>query len=620
MTRKESINQAEEQPSSGPDWSILEKLNQKYAATERPLVDQVKADIEERPGRKRDYDFERARVSPNFAQKMGRMALDLLRIKIPSIEEKRRREAISVALDELNAEEAAHGAELDTAVQRQMEESAPSWADVAAEEPLVDAKRKEAEELEHDMSMARNYFETHKDTVLYRQRVQEIVERKLNNKLLSADTLEDEVLSENPGIRKRTIAHEGVEIPVYDLCGLPYSMLTTTIDYRSANQPGDIGTETYRTVMDNPAVWMERRDQAEATAGFGTRKGDARGDTISASYHNSERNSSSYVPGQLIYGFSHVEADSIISISINDGGTSNMAGKAETQVSNINDIETLETASKNNNYNEVLLRRYSENGIPKRPDYIVTINGQISEAALRHASYYNIPIVNIEPKAYNERMWKRGEEILDSIGESDDYNELEQKITELRSLSTYKSFYHERDTVGRGRDIPGLYPGATQTEERCLDVSMLELKKRLEFIEETLKKATAEVQAATQARRRAPSNPSGFDYFNVSINDVQNSMHRTLFSDTSDSYRTVPGNYSSVQISFRRKGSRRNIETGIYDGANMFKKEEYLEHREYERGEIDKGDSSYYDRIEPLAREYFAAFRENVAASQNPEQ
>ena len=282
---------------------------------------------------------------------------------------------------------------------------------------------REQKSLQQDMSNARSGFERKKEERLRNQRSQEIIEKDLNSRLLSVDNLETEVLSENPDISKRFVPYENDEVTIYDLKGLPYSMLTHTVDYRRANKEaverGDksfnnlIGTKTYLDVMNDPTIWTERRDVAEASIGFGSREADARGDTISCSFHNSETNNKGFIrdsensPHDLIYGFEKVEPDSVISIDRTDGGTSNILGKSETQLndSKIGEIEKIQKSSRHG-YNEVLLRRYSENGVPKRPDYIVAINGRISDAALRHAKYFGVPIVNIEESIYDENQKK----------------------------------------------------------------------------------------------------------------------------------------------------------------------------------------------------------------------
>jgi hypothetical protein len=127
----------------------------------------------------------------------------------------------------------------------------------------------------------------------------------------------------------------------------------------------------------------------------------SKGDTISCSYYtSSERNIDNYIPGELVYGFENVGADSVIQAYNGDGMTGNMIGQRETRLSDAGALQRLTELTVH--YNEVVLRRYDENGNPKLPNYIVVRNGKISDVSIRHAKYFNIPIVNIDRSAYRE--------------------------------------------------------------------------------------------------------------------------------------------------------------------------------------------------------------------------
>ena len=515
-------------------------------------------------------------------KKMGRLIADILGIGPKKSEEWRKREAMHIALSEHHEEEAA----------RREEEAA----------------RREKEALERDMASARDTFDI-RDR-LRKQRIQEVVERDLNSHLLTVDDLEMAVVSENPEIQKRSIHFEDTDIPVYDLRGLPFSLLSTTVDYRSANKPGEIGTETFRKILEDPSVWTERRDEAEKAIGFGTRNADARGDTISTSYWNSERSINSHVSGNLIYGFASVRADSILSVTNGDGGTSNMAGNAETALQDMDAIKQLEGTNGIYNYNEVLLRRYTENGIPKKPDYIIVEDGRITEESLRSAAFFGIPIINIERSAYAEKAEKRGEELLASISEDDTYEEMDEKIAELLSMSMFKTVYHTLEGIGRNRDIPRprrLDP--TPLEKRCLEVSQMEQLKRLDFIKSTLEEAIRNIESATEKGLPAEQNLPGFDFFNISIQDVQNQLERTEYVDRRDF--SAPGNCNAIRISFRLKGSPRYVSTSVYDGKRIYKAEEALANTYLTEEDIKNADSSFYDALEPVVLRYFAAIRNN---------
>lgn len=575
-----------------------------YDLGERDRVDRVKSELDflniDR------YERQAIATEPSDFRKTLRLFADKLGIRTKRSEQRREREAMHVALTEYRAERAAREQVWQEAEKRRTMEQARRQAELEAEQ-----KRREQEALARDMIDARKVIAFNQHERLEGQRAQEIIEQDLNSRLLTVDSLETAILAEDPEIQKRSIVFEDATIPVYDLRGMPFSLLSTTIDYRKANKPGDIGTETYKTVMDNPAVWAERRDQAEQSAGFSTRNSNARGDTISASYYNSEHNINSRVPGDLIYGFEKVDADSIISISNGDGATSNMAGKAETKLSKhmLDIIPSLEGANGAGGYNEILLRRYSENGVAKRPDYIITEDGKITEAALKHAKFFNIPIVNIERSVYAEKARRRGEKLINSISEQDSYLEIDQKFATLGSMAEYKYALPRLEGIGRNYDIPRLPYKANATEKKRLEISQMEQLKRLDFIAKVIKDTTEHIKAGETTSPESGL-PSQLEYFDVSLSDVHNHLFCTKHSDHRDDFRSAPGNCNEISIDFRIKGSSRIVKTRVYDGERIFEADEALARGNISKEDIENADSSFYNALEPIVREYFEACRQ----------
>lgn len=582
-------------------------LSSRYDVKERSRVDRIKSDLWQYIG---EYERRQSASEPSNAKKAVRLVTDKLGIKTRRGEELRDREAMRIALAEYREEEE----ERERAIQEREKSNALEREKREAEYE-AEKTRRERDSLERDMARARDVLKYGKQERFKGQRIQEIVERDLNARLLTVDDLETEVLSENPEVQKRSISFDGIEVPVYDLKGLSFSVLSTTIDYRKANDGeggiSAIGTETYKTVLNNPEIWKERRDEAEKTDGFGTRNSNARGDTISASYWNSERNIESHVSGDLIYGFERVEPDSIISIFNGDGGTSNMAGRAETSLISPDEIKHLEGAGGTSIYNEVLLRRYSENGMAKRPDYIIAENGKITEVALRHAKYFGIPIINIERVIYAEKAEKKGEELINSISEKDTYLELDGKIVELLSMSRYKHKYHTLSSIGRNFDIPRISPNATAIEKQCLDISKMEQLKRIDFIKTTLEESIDKIEMATKDGKVLSQVFPQFDSFNISIRDVQNQTRSTKYGDTTDSSYSAPGNCNSIEVDFRLKGSSRSVDTRIYDGERILKADEALADGVSTKEDIENADSSFYNTLEPVVHKYFDAYRKN---------
>lgn len=604
------LNETEQPEATDQKSSLtwMKKISENYDKQERPRIDKIKAGLSDY---KMMNEARRKQVStrPGLFKQATRFVMDKLGIKTSGSEERRNREAMHIALIEYHEEEILRQKEWEEKQKIEAAQQKEREARKAAQERIEKAQ-KEQEELEREMRTARDIAEQNKRNRFEKQRIQEIIEQDLNSRLLKVEDLEIEAFSNNPEIQKHEMVFEGSEIPVYDLKGLPFAILSHTVDYRNVDNPLDeIGQNTYREVMKNPGVWNERQDKAMEASGFGTRNENARGDTISTSFRDSEKNIDSYVPGELIYGFEQVSADSIISISNGDGGTSNMAGRSETNLSDPNILDQITGVNGTSIYNEVLLRRYSENGVPKSPDYIIT-NGTVSETDLKHAKFFNIPIINIDRAAYEKKIEKHGEELLDSINEKNNYLELNQKLEELLSMSKYKNRYRSLDSIGRKFDIPTLPYGATAIEERLFEVSKLEQQKRLDFIEGILENYISEIEQATRENKLAPE-PDQIKNLNIVVSDVGRQLRSTENSNTHDGFRSVAGNCNSIEISFTMKDGSRALKTNIYDGENIFKLDQAIKSGRVSTEDLKQADSSFYHQFEPLVRRYFEAYREN---------
>lgn len=592
---KEKTSPQDEQ--SNGKWSILEKLAGKYNESERRRVDKMKDTIGVFGSS--EYVDKKIDIPPTTARKIGRMAMDLLGIHFPGSEKRRDKEAASIALNEL-ADERAQKEEAERLAEEQRR---------FEQERIEEEKRRQEQEmLETDMKGARDALDSQKKQELHNQRAQEILERDLNKKLLKIDDIEDEVIAENPEVGKRTIPYRDKEIVVYDLKGIPFEMLSHTVDFKlSGNDSNKMGRSTAFQIIANPAEWTKTRDEAEEHYGFGTRLSDARGDVISCSYSNSTYNMSSRVGGRdgdsLIYGFGHVEADSVLSVDRGDGATSNMGG-SRTRVSNPDEIKELQKKSRY--YNEIVLRRYSETGIPKKPDYIIAQDGKISDDMLRHAKFFNIPIINIDTKVYEEKQLEKGKEIAGSITMNDEYEEINRKIVELGSLDVYKNLEdYLRKSIGRSTDIIRPYSGESPILKECSKVGQIEMEKRISFIEETMKKFIEQTKHAIKNGAPIPTKPDGFEDLIFSLRDIQSGgTDYSQYGIKRASGGVAPGNCNWIDFSFTLKDSPRSVTTSIYDGEHPLDPEEAIKRGTYTEKEFENADSSYYERIAPLIIEY----------------
>ena len=604
-----SLSEIEQLKTSDQKSSLswTKRISENYNKHERSRIDKIKAGFS---GYKMRGEAEIKQVSakPSLFKQATRLVMDKLGIKISGSEERRDREAMHVALVEYHEEKLLREKEWEE--NKKIEEAQEREREAKKEaQNRIEETQREQKALERDMQDARSDAERKKLDRLKTQRVQEIVEKDLNSRLLKVEDLEAETFFDNPEIQKHIIVFRGSEIPVYDLKGLPFTLLSHTVDYRNSGGPtlDEIGQETYLKVMEDPGVWAERQDKVMEASGYGTRNKDARGNTISASFWNSKTNIGSYKSGELIYGFEQVSADSIINIFDEDGNTKNMYGKEDAGLSNPNRLDEISRPHTGGQYNEVLLRRYSENGIPKNPDYIIT-EGTVSEIALKHASFFNIPIININKAVYKEKMKTRGEELLNSIDENNTFLELSQKLEELLSMNEFTRKYSFLNTIGRNDDVPTLPNNADALEERLFEVSKLEQQKRLEFIEGLLENYISDIEQATRENKLAPR-PDQVKDLSIQVFDARQLV--SSYEDVDKYDDTQSSAFNFVKILFKLENGLQAPETIIYDGENYFNREGTIRNDQIEPKEFGQEDSSFYRKFEPLVRRYFEAYREN---------
>lgn len=608
-----SLSEIEQPKTSEQTSSLLwtKKISENYNKHERSRIDKIKAGFSNDMMR---YEAERKQVltKPSFLKQATRLVMDKLGIKIPGSEERRNREAMHVALVEYHEEKLLREKEweenikIEEAQKREREAIKEAQNRIKKAQEEEQKAQEEQKALERDIQGGMMLYRKEKLRILKAQRIQEIVEKDLNSRLLKVEDLEAETFFDNPEIQKHKMIFEGSEIPVYDLKGLPFTLLSHTVDYRNANNPlSEIGQNTYREVMKNPGVWIERKDKAMEASGYGTRNKDARGDTICASFWDSKTNINSYVYGKLIYGFEQVSADSIIDIFTEDGGTKNIYGKKDTTLSNPNVLNKISRQHADSDYNEVLLRRYSENGIPKSPDYIIT-DGTVSEIALKHANFFNIPIININKTIYEEKMKARGEELLNSINEKNTYLELNQKLEELLSMREFRKKFGFLSKIGPNI-IPTLSCNADELEKRLFEVSKLEQQKRLEFIEDLLENYTSEIEQATRENKLAPR-PNQVKDLSIQVFDARQQI--SSYEDA-DKYEDGQSVVNFIKIFLKLENGFQDLETIIYDGKNYFNREGTIRNDQIKPEELGQEESSFYHKFEPLVRRYFEAYRKN---------
>lgn len=255
-------------------------------------------------------------------------------------------------------------------------------------------KNKTDSRIKHGFYVAREQHEG----VIRGERIQEELEKDLNQRLVKVDDLNSLANINGTGVNSSETDYNGKKITVLNVNlrtyqGEPLNLLTHSIDFKQTDKHQVIGQGTSNTLRVLPNIWLQRNDQAELDVdGY-----DSRSNVIFTTYSNPENNNSKPVGGDIIYGFDHVEANSILKLSERDGNTAlklnyRLNTPAEEQ---LNFFDQVENGASKGSYNEVAIRRYDETGKPKLPDYLLVYNGHISEDAKNHAATFKIPIVNL---------------------------------------------------------------------------------------------------------------------------------------------------------------------------------------------------------------------------------
>jgi len=611
---EENTSAGESSPSqSSSQRSVLEKLADKYNDRERSRIDEARKKINESVGDPQlVFHGEKIDTTPSTLRKIGRLAMDCLGIHSAKSEKRRNGEAMSLALNEYS-DQIRKDQEENERLTREAQER--------EEKRKQEYKKREKESLERDLIRGMDLHRAKKHERFKKQRAQEILEKDLNSRLLTIDTLEDEISGGNPEVEKTQKEYEGKIIPVYTLKGLPFSMLSHDVEYRKANlgSPYTIGTETFQKIVEDPSVWAQRESEASKEEGFGTTGSKARGNVIFTSYIDSESNLDQRVgsdKGDLCYGFSHIDGGDLLKVSQSDGGTPNMVSKdIETFISehDISFLDMVEGPSGRAGYNEVVFRRYTENGEPHLPDYIITENGHIAEKMLKHAAFFKIPIVNIDKAPYYAKAENIATEALDTIDENSSYEEISDVIDEIKRTPKYNNSISPVEIIGDGSDILIFeYKQGRLGDEiskKIYNLEKLEREKRIDFIAQELQKAIEQCKQATAKKERYEFSSEKIELISCDFCDNRNGVRYTNYG-RDDNLTVSPASSNEINFNFRFKNSTRIINTTVRNGKDK------VASSAYEQELIEKSDNSFFNKIHPLIMEFFAALEENRSINQ----
>ncbi len=347
------------------------------------------------------------------------------------------------------------------------------------------------------------------------ERALELTERRFNEVMTTPDELEQAVLSGEEGISMHQIEFEGKMITVYELEGYPIRFLQHVVDYRDIYDPNGVGSNTTRQILENPSVWMsnmgdvERRMKKAVGHHFTPDKWT---DNISTSYIDADINLA--IGGVIskkgvVYGFSRIPSDSLISLTRGDAGTNVDEASGGSKIKKY--YEPIDFASGDTTqYNEAVIKRYRENGEPLLlPDFMIVHEGrnidtlhdgeadQLTDYTLRHAAYFGIPIVRIHDESYREKALDRIATKIENLDENAPYMELASVILSINGSNMfYHSFFPTRKTftaktddvkkeMGEINDKTATLPRGTGEKFYHL-VAEVEPVRRLDYIEEFL--------------------------------------------------------------------------------------------------------------------------------------
>lgn len=297
----------------------------------------------------------------------------------------------------------------------------------------------EIEDIKRDPDVLKQMYdgregsESRRHERLRSERVQEIVEKDLNERLTKIKDIELKAQVGGLGVTKSEVSYNGESIAIYNMQGTPLKMLTSSISYKDSavdkGGPGIIGGMTMRALEVQPAVWMEnaqRMDEYnEAVKQRGLGSSAKRGNTLSCSYTDihknpdrrlgtsfDRRNSGAEEP-YVVYGWDHIRPGSVMEVGDTDLRTPQVTSEKgyiilpESKLDIWDELEDDTVKNKGafskGTYNEVAMKRYGENGEAQAPDYLVIENGKISESIKYHAATFGVPILNVERKYYDKK-------------------------------------------------------------------------------------------------------------------------------------------------------------------------------------------------------------------------
>ena len=442
-----------------------------------------------------------------------------------------------------------------------LEQSAPSPAPIKQETELpldpendvLQHTKKESLEQDNDFLEAMDEHRR-EQSVLYRaERAQELTERKFNEIMTTPDKLELAIMTGEDGISAQEIDYQGKKIKVYDLEGYPVRFLQHVVDYK---REGSVGSDKSNEIIQDPSKWIMNEEGMTKSATWAS-------DNISNSYIDSdinlERNRGCHSVKGVTYGFSQIPGGALIKLRNGDGSTArNEASITKGQINNY--IDPTAFADRRNApgiYNEVVVKRYNENGEAIRPDYMILHDrgpydkryDQLTEYTLRHAAFFGIPIVRIHDRVYKERALKKMANNIERLNENDPYLEISSVLqsaitsnmlhTDLCLMQEYfKNEAHYDMPRNMHVDYTDELPNNMGEKLRYF-VTEIEPTKRLDYIEKSLPTADKEQVSIFNGVTSIGQDETGHPIFGEMIEIEMPGVPRTVIRSDNPNYSRI---------------------------------------------------------------------------------
>lgn len=217
------------------------------------------------------------------------------------------------------------------------------------------------------------------------------------------------VNSEQEGVSKEEIEHDGQKITVYHLTGHDFLFLGHCINYRNKADK-IIYPDAYKQSMaiyENPANWVTKSGEnnpKSITKDNVKKEGVA--NNISFSLFSNENTEAGWIDDEkaVYYGVSNIAANKVINSGEGDQHTNRGWTTGISEEGEVRKIETIDEMNSKPGANEVAIDRWGEDSEKTiTPDFILCpYGGKLTDAQKKHAAHFGVPIVIIHQDCYGQ--------------------------------------------------------------------------------------------------------------------------------------------------------------------------------------------------------------------------